>query len=166
MGLFIWKCSPRDAVQGEYTRDCHCRSGNNFNLTEDNLLLGAGQTRGIVNALARDIHIDPELSAQLAAVAKSTQPYLYAVSAPFKPDKGKYSYADLLSSTEEKPSKENANKPKAKRSPKPLPHLHLKAKDSVLDDPNLRRPLSLTDLRPPPTSPPPPLPKHGKLCLC
>ena len=98
-------------------------------------------------------------------MAKSTQPYLYAVSAPVKPDKGKYSYADLLSSKEEKPSKENANKPKAKRSPKPLPHQNLKVDDSSPGDSNLRRPLSLNDLRPPPTSPPPPLPKHGKLCL-
>lgn len=128
------------------------------------LLLGTGQTRCIVNNLARDLHIDPELSAQLAAVAKSTQPYLYAVSAPVKPDNAKYSYADLLSSSEQKSPKENAKKPKVKHAPQPLPHQHLKVKESALDDPNLRRPLSLTDLRPPPTSPPPPLPKHGKLC--
>ena len=118
-----------------------------------------------MNDLARDLHIDPELSAQLAALAKSTQPYLYAVSAPVKPDNGKYSYADLLSSSEQKSRKENAKKPKAKRTPQPLPHQYLKVNESALDDPNLRRPLSLTDLRPPPTSPPPPLPKHGKLCL-
>ena len=99
-------------------------------------------------------------------MAKSTQPYLYAVSAPLKTDNEKYSYADLLSSKEEKPSKENANKRKAKRSPQPLPNRNLTVEDSALDDSNLRRPLSLNDLRPPPTSPPPPLPKHGKLCLC
>jgi len=128
------------------------------------LFLGTGQTRCIVNNLARDLHIDPELSAQLAAVAKSTQPYLYAVSAPVKPDSTQYSYADLLSSSEQKPLKENAKKPKAKRAPQRLPHQHLKVEESALDDPNLRRPLSLTDLRPPPTSRPPPLPKHGKLC--
>jgi len=95
-------------------------------------------------------------------LAKSTQPYLYAVSAPVKPDNAKYSYADLLTSSEQKSLKENVKKPKAKRAPQPLPHQHLKA-ESALNDPNLRRPLSLTDLRPPPTSPPPPLPKHGKL---
>lgn len=160
-GLHQW-ASKTLLVAGAYKQLAELITDTPTQLTDNKVFHGAGQTRGIVNALARDIHIDPELSAQLAAVEKSTQPYLYAVSAPMKPDKGKYSYADLLSSTEEKPSKENANKPKAKRSPKPLPHPHLKAKDSVLDDPSLRRPLSLTDLRPPPTSPPPPLPKHAR----
>ena len=128
--------------------------------------IGTGQTRSIVNDLARDLHISPEITAQLAALAKSTQSYLYAVSAPMKPNSVTYSYADLLSSSEQKPLKQNAKKPKAKRAPQPLPHQCLQVKESALDDPNLRRPLSLTDLRPPPTSPPPPLPKHGKLCLC
>lgn len=83
-----------------------------------------------------------------------------------KPDNAKHCYADLIPSSEQKSSKGDAKNPKAKRAPQLLPHQQLKVKESALVDPNHRRPLSLTDLRPPPTSPPPPLPKHGKLCLC
>ena len=98
-------------------------------------------------------------------MAQSTQPYLYAVSAPVKQDSAKYHYADLNAAQEQKPSKTNAKNGKARRAPQPLPHQKLKVKESLLVDPNLRRPLSLNDLRPPPTSPPPPLPKHGKLAV-
>ena len=109
------------------------------------------------------MHIDPELSAQLAAMSQSTQSYLYAVSAPVKQDSAKYDYADLNASPEQKTSKAHMTR----RAPQPLPHQHLRIKESDLVDPNLRRPLSLNDLRPPPTSPPPPLPKNGRLVdLC
>ncbi|XP_020603065.1 uncharacterized protein LOC110042071 [Orbicella faveolata] len=160
-GLQQW-ASKTLLVAGAYKKLADLISDTPTQLTDSKVFHGTGQTRCIVNNLARDLHIDPELSAQLAAVAKSTQPYLYAVSAPVKPDNAKYSYADLLSSSEQKSPKENAKKPKVKRAPQPLPHQHLKVKESALDDPNLRRPLSLTDLRPPPTSPPPPLPKHAR----
>lgn len=96
-------------------------------------------------------------------MAQSAQPYLYAVSAPVKQDSAKYHYTDLTP-PELKSSKGNARNAKAKRAPQPLPNQHLKVKENALVDPNHRRPLSLNDLRPPPTSPPPPLPKNGKLC--
>ena len=95
-------------------------------------------------------------------MAQSAQPYLYAVSAPVKQGSAKYSYADLTPQS----SKGNAKHPIAKRAPQPLPNQNLKVTANVLVDSNLRRPLSLNDLRPPPTSPPPPLPKSGKLCWC
>lgn len=105
---------------------------------------GAGQSRSIVNDLARQISIDPEISAQLATMSQSTQSYLYAVSGPVKQDRH---YAELNAAIDQKPSK--------------TPHQHLQIKDSLVDQ-HARRPLSLNDLRPPPTSPPPPLPKNGK----
>ena len=127
---------------------------------------GTGQSRSIVNDLARDMQIDPELSQQLAAMSRSTQPYLYAVSTPVCPatkqSSAKYDYVEAT--IEQKPTKANAKPVKPGRAPQPLPHQHLIAKESLGLDPN-RRPLSLNDLRPPPTSPPPPLPKNGRLTL-
>ena len=117
-----------------------------------------------MNDLARDIQINPELSRHLAAMSRSAQPYLYAVSTPISPAKqnsAKYDYADAT--PEQKPSKANEKRAKPRHAPQPLPHQHLKANENLGVDPNLRRPLSLNDLRPPPTSPPPPLPKNGKL---
>jgi len=132
-------------------------------LTETKVFHGAGQTRTIVSDLARDIQIDPELSRQLAAMSQSARPYLYAVSTPMahpKHNSAKYDYADAI--PEQKPSKANGILAKPRRAPEPLPHQHLKVRDNLGVDPNIRRPLSLTDLRPPPTSPPPPLPKNAK----
>ena len=130
------------------------------------MFLGTGQTRSIVNDLAREMQIDPELSRQLAAVSRSTQPYLYAVSPPVCPGKQSSAKYDYVEATpEQKPIKTNAKPVKPGRAPQPLPHQHLIAKESLGLDPNFRRPLSLNDLRPPPTSPPPPLPKNGRLTL-
>ena len=120
------------------------------------MFTGAGQSRSIVNDLARDLKIDPELSKQLATMSKSGQPYLYAVSAPLpvKREIGKkYDYAYDV-------SREKLRK--SKRGPKPLPHPHLRVRGNSGMDQNHRRPLSLNDLRPPPNSPPPPLPTNGK----
>ena len=116
---------------------------------------GAGQSRSIVNDLARDLKIDPELSKQLATMSKSGQPYLYAVSThlPVKRETGKYDYAYDV-------SREKLRK--SKRGPQPLPHPYLRVRENSGMDQNHRRPLSLNDLRPPPNSPPPPLPTNGK----
>ena len=115
------------------------------------MFIGAGQSRSIVNDLARDLKIDPELSKQLATMSKSGQPYLYAVSTPLpvKREIGKYDV-----------SREKLCK--SKRAPQPLPHPRLRVRENSGMDQNHRRPLSLNDLRPPPNSPPPPLPTNGK----
>lgn len=130
-----------------------------------NDFVGTGQTRIIVNDLARDMKIDPELSKQLATLSHSAQPYLYAISTPVTPAKqnsAKYDYADAI--PEQKLSKANVKPAKPSRAPQPLPHQHLQVKGNYLGlDPKLRRPLSLTDLKPPPNLPPPPLPKNGML---
>ena len=119
------------------------------------MFTGAGQSRSVVNDLARDLKIDPELSKQLATMSKSGQPYLYAVSTPLpvKREAGKYDYAYDVS---------RERLCKSKRAPQPLPHPHLRAKENSRMDQNHRRPLSLNDLRPPPHLPPPPLPTNGK----
>lgn len=130
-----------------------------------NDFVGTGQTRIIVNDLARDMKIDPELSTQLATLSHSAQPYLYAISTPVTPAKqnsAKYDYADAIQ--EQKLSKANVKPAKPSRAPQPLSHQHLQVKGNYLGlDPKLRRPLSLTDLKPPPNLPPPPLPKNGML---
>ena len=119
------------------------------------MFTGAGQSRSIVNDLARDLKIDPELSEQLATVSKSGQPYLYAVSTPLpvKRETGKYDYAYDV-------SREKLCKWKC--SPRPLPHPHQRLREKSGMDQNHIRPLSLNDLRPPPNSPAPPLPTNGK----
>ena len=120
------------------------------------MFTGAGQSRSIVNDLAKDLKIDPELSKQLATMSKSGQPYLYAVSTPLpvKREIGKkYDYAYDVS---------RGKLRKSKRGPQPLPHPHLRVRENSGMDQNHRRPLSLNDLRPPPNLPPPPLPTDGK----
>ena len=99
--------------------------------------------------------IDPELSKQLATMSKSGQPYLYAVSTPLpvKREIGKCDYAYDVS---------REKLCKSKRAPQPLPHLRLRVREISGMNENHRRPLSLNDLRPPPNSPPPPLPTNGK----
>ena len=120
------------------------------------MFTGAGQSRSIVNDLAKDLKIDPELSKQLATMSKSGQPYLYAVSTrlPVKREIGKkYDYAYDVS---------RGKLRKSKRGPQPLPHPHQRLRENSGMDQNHRRPLSLNDLRPPPNLPPPPLPTNGK----
>ena len=87
-------------------------------------------------------------------MSKSGQPYLYAVSTPLpvKREIGKYDYAHV--------SREKLCK--SKRTPQPLPHPRVRVRENSGMDQNHRRPLSLNDLRPPPNSPPPPLPTNGK----
>ena len=119
------------------------------------MFTGAGQSRSIVNDLARELKIDPELSKQLATVSKSGQAYLYAVSTPLpvKRESGKYDYAYDV-------SREKLCKWKC--SPRPLPHPLRRVRENSGMDQNHIRPLSLNDLRLPPNSPAPPLPTNGK----
>lgn len=159
-GLEQW-ASKTLLVAGAYRKLADLITDTPTQLTESKVFHGAGQTRNIVNDLARDLQIDPELSRQLAAMSQSTRPYLYAVSTPMTTKKENavtYYYTDAP--PEQKPSKENAKGGKHRRKPQPLPQQHLRVKENSGMDPNHRRPLSMNDLRPPPTSPPPPLPKN------
>ena len=91
-------------------------------------------------------------------MSHSAQSNLYAVTTlPVQQNGVKCNHVGL--SSEKMPSKVN-RKPLGQKgmSPQALRHDHLKAKKM---DPNFGRPLSLTDLRPRPNLPPPPLPKEG-----
>ena len=124
-------------------------------------LTGTSASRNIVNNLARDLIIDPELSQQLKEMSHSAQCNLYAVSTPILPAQQNGVRCNHVGLNGDKmPGKVN-RKPVGQRgmSPQALCHHHLRAKKM---DPNFRRPLSVPDLRPPPISPPPPLPKEGK----
>ncbi|PFX15868.1 hypothetical protein AWC38_SpisGene19878 [Stylophora pistillata] len=150
-GLHHW-ASKTISVAETYKKLADLITDTPTHLSESKVFHGAGQSRSIVNDLARQICINPELSAQLAAMSQSTRPYLYAVSRPVKQDSAKYHYAELNAATsDQKPSKMQVTR----HAPQPLPYQHLV-------DQHVRRPLSLNDLRPPPTSPPPPLPKSER----
>ncbi|RMX51019.1 hypothetical protein pdam_00018443, partial [Pocillopora damicornis] len=142
-GLQQW-ASKTKSVAETYKKLADLITDTPTQLSESKVFHGAGQSRSIVNDLARQISIDPEISAQLATMSQSTHSYLYAMSGPVKQDRH---YAELNAAIDQKPSK--------------MPHQHLRIKDSLVDQ-HARRPLSLNDLRPPPTSPPPPLPKNAK----
>ena len=104
-----------------------------------------------MNNLARDLTIDPELSQQLESMSHSAQCNLYAVSTPILPAKQNGAKCNhVVLNSEKMPGKANS---------KPVGHQHLKTEKM---DPMFGRPLSMNDLRPPPNSPPPPVPKRGK----
>ena len=120
---------------------------------------GSGESRDIVNNLARDLIIDPQLLQQLKDMSHSAQSNLYAVpTLPAQQNGVKCNHVGLNS--EKMPGKVN-RKPVGQKgmSPQALCHHHLMAKKM---DPNFGKPLSLTDLRPRPNLPLPPLPKEGK----
>ena len=123
-------------------------------------LTGTSESRNIVNNLARDLIIDTELSQQLKEMSHSAQSSLYAVSTPILPAQQSGVKCNHVGHSEKMPGKVN-RKPVGQKgtSPQGLCHHHLSAKKMV---PNFGRPLSVPDLRPPPISPPPPLPKEGK----
>lgn len=132
-------------------------------LTENKVFHGAGKSRSIVNGLGRDLYIDPELSKHLATMSHSVPSYLYAVSASNLSDKqngAKYDYVDF--SSEDNSGMVNVNVVYHKGLPEPWHYQQLKPREKFEVDLNQRRPLSLTDLRPPPTLPPPPVPKNAK----
>ncbi|XP_044180003.1 uncharacterized protein LOC114974577 [Acropora millepora] len=129
-------------------------------LSESKIFHGTSESRNIVNNLARDLIIDTELSQQLKDMSHSAQSSLYAVSTPILPTQQngvKCNHVGLDS--EKMPGKVN-RKPVGQNgtSPQALCHHHLGTKKM---DPNFGRPLSVPDLRPPPISPPPPLPKEA-----
>ncbi|XP_073256655.1 uncharacterized protein [Porites lutea] len=142
-------------VAGAYRKLADLINDTPTQLTESKVFSGAGQSRSIVNDLARDLKIDPELSKQLATASKSGQPYLYAVSTPLplKREIGKYDYAYDV-------SREKLCKWKC--APRPLPRPHQRVRENSGMDQNHIRPLSLNDLRPPPNSPAPPLPTNAR----
>ncbi|XP_015753398.1 PREDICTED: uncharacterized protein LOC107333149 [Acropora digitifera] len=129
-------------------------------LSESKIFHGTSESRNIVNNLARDLMIDPELSQQLKDMSHSAQCNLYAVSTPILPAQQNGVRCNHVGLNGEKmPGKVN-RKPVGQRgiSPQALCHHHLRAKKM---DPNFGRPLSVPDLRPAPISPPPPPPKEA-----
>ncbi|XP_067042910.1 uncharacterized protein [Acropora muricata] len=129
-------------------------------VSESKIFHGTSESRNIVNNLARDLMIDPELSQQLKDMSHSAQCNLYAVSTPILPAQQNRVKCDHVGLNGEKmPGKVN-RKPVGQRgmSPQALCHHHLRAKKM---DPNFRRPLSVPDLRPPPILPLPPPPKEA-----
>ncbi|XP_044179998.1 uncharacterized protein LOC122961451 [Acropora millepora] len=129
-------------------------------VSESKIFHGTSESRNIVNNLARDLMIDPELSQQLKDMSHSAQCNLYAVSTPILPAQQNGVRCNHVGLNGEKmPGKVN-RKPVGQRgiSPQALCHHHLRAKKMDL---NFGRPLSVPDLRPPPISPPPPPPKEA-----
>ena len=123
-------------------------------------LTGTSESRNIVNNLARDLIIDTELSQQLKDMSHSAQSSLYAVPTPILPAQQNGVRCNHVGLNGEKmPGKVNS-KPVGQKgmSPQALCHHHLRPRAKKMD-PNFGRPLSVPDLRPPPISPPPPLPK-------
>jgi len=122
---------------------------------------GTSASRNIVNNLARDLIMDPELLQQLKDMSHLAQSSLYAVPTPILPAQQNGVRSNHVGLNSEKmPGKVN-RKPVGQNgmSPQALCHHHLRAKM----DPNFGRlVLSVPDLRPPPNSTPPPLPKEGK----
>ena len=123
--------------------------------------IGTVESRNIVNNLASDLVIDPEISQQLKDMSHSAQCNLYAVSTPILPAQQKGVKCNQVGLNSEKMPGKVKRKPVGQKglSPQALCHHHLRAKNM---DPNFGRAQSVTDLRPPPISPPPHLPKKGK----
>ena len=123
--------------------------------------IGTFESRNIVNNLASDLVIEPELSQQLKDMSHSAQCNLYAVSTPILPAQQNGVKCNQVGLSREKmPGKVN-RKPVGQMgmSPQASCDHQLNAKKM---DPNFGRAKSVPDLRPPPNLPPPPLPKKGK----
>ena len=114
-----------------------------------------------MNNLARGLIIDPKLLQQLENMSHSSLCNLYAVSTPILPAQQDVAQQNHVGLNSEKMPGKAKSKPAGHKgmSPQALHHHGLKANKM---GPNFGRPLSATDLRPPPTSPPPPLPSKGK----
>ncbi|XP_074634026.1 uncharacterized protein LOC141892589 isoform X2 [Acropora palmata] len=129
-------------------------------VSESKIFHGTSASRNIVNNLARDLIMDPELLQQLKDMSHLAQSSLYAVPTPILPAQQNGVRSNHVGLNSEKmPGKVN-RKPVGQNgmSPQALCHHHLRAKM----DPNFGRlVLSVPDLRPPPNSTPPPLPKEA-----
>ena len=125
-------------------------------------LTGTSASRNIVNNLARDLIIDPELSQQLKDMSHSAQSSLYAVPTPILPAKQNGVSCNHVGLNSEKMAGKVNRKPVGQKgmSPQALCHHHLGAKKMDLNFGRLVQ--SVPDLRPAPYSTPPPLPKEGK----
>ncbi|XP_067033594.1 uncharacterized protein [Acropora muricata] len=126
-------------------------------LSESKIFHGSCESRNIVNNLARGLLIDPKLLQQLENMSRSSLCNLYAVSTPILPAQQNVAQQNNVGLSSEKMPGKAKSKPVGHNgmSPQALRHHDLKANEM---GPNFGRPLSATDLRPPPTSPPPPLP--------
>ncbi|KXJ16565.1 hypothetical protein AC249_AIPGENE27205 [Exaiptasia diaphana] len=119
-------------------------------LSEEKIFQGAGQARRIVTDLAKELELDPVV---IADEEKSDHTYLYAVSA-LKPTKA----------TDSPPPSPSAD-PKHRKLTA-VTSDGLQSRNTVHDSLLTQRfghALSLDDLRPPPSCPPPPLPLQGRL---
>ena len=125
-------------------------------------LTGTSESRNIVNNLARDLIIDPELSQQLKELSHSAKSTLYAVSTPIlaaQQNGVKCNHVGLING-EKMPDKVN-RKPVGQMGMSPQASCDHQLNTKKMD-PNFGKAKSVPDLRPPPNSPPPPLPKEGQ----
>ncbi|XP_074633677.1 uncharacterized protein LOC141892342 isoform X2 [Acropora palmata] len=129
-------------------------------VSESKIFHGSCESRNIVNNLARGLIIDPKLLQQLENMSHSSLCNLYAVSTPILPAQQNVAQQNHVGLNSEKMHGKAKSKPAGHKgmSPQALRHHGLKANKM---GPNFGRPLSATDLRPPPTSPPPPLPMNA-----
>ncbi|XP_015753395.1 PREDICTED: uncharacterized protein LOC107333148 isoform X3 [Acropora digitifera] len=129
-------------------------------VSERKIFHGTVESRNIVNNLASDLVIDPELSQQLKDMSHSAQCNLYAVSTPILPAQQNGVKCNHVGLNSEKTVKKVNRKPVGQKGMSPqvscLHQLNTKKMD-----PNFGRAQSVTDLRPPPISPPPCLPKKA-----
>ncbi|XP_067028432.1 uncharacterized protein [Acropora muricata] len=130
-------------------------------VSESKIFHGTSASRNIVNNLARDLIIDPELSQQLKDISHSAQSSLYAVPTPILPAQQNGLRCNHVGLNGEKMAGKVNRKPVGQKgmSPQALCHHHLGAKKMDLNFGRLVQ--SVPDLRPAPYSTPPPLPKEA-----
>ena len=123
--------------------------------------IGTVESRNIVNNLASDLVIDPELSQQLKDMSHSAQCNLYAVSTPILSAQRNGVKCNHVGLNSEKTLGKVNRKPVGQKGMSPQVSCHHQRNTKKID-PNFGRAQSVTDLlRPPPISPPPCLPKKG-----
>ncbi|XP_074633304.1 uncharacterized protein LOC141892070 isoform X2 [Acropora palmata] len=129
-------------------------------VSESKFFHGTVESRNIVNNLASDLVIDPELSQQLKDMSHSAQCNLYAVSTPILPAQQNGVKCNHVGLNSEKTVGKVNRKPVGQKGMSPQVSCHHQLNTKKIE-PNFGRAQSGTDLRPPPISPPPCLPKKA-----
>ncbi|XP_044180006.1 uncharacterized protein LOC114971354 isoform X2 [Acropora millepora] len=130
-------------------------------VSESKIFHGTVESRNIVNNLASDLVIDPELSQQLKDMSHSAQCNLYAVSTPILSAQRNGVKCNHVGLNSEKTLGKVNRKPVGQKGMSPQVSCHHQRNTKKID-PNFGRAQSVTDLlRPPPISPPPCLPKKA-----